>query len=122
MIHIPRHSLDPPCLPPMAELCLYVYVIGLSNSFPVDIKRSQTVGHLKDAILKKNPHDLKDIDARHLDLYKVDILNDDDLEQMAPQATREKLGVPYRKLSEIFTTDPAEEVVSILVEIPVISE
>jgi hypothetical protein len=106
----------------MANLTLFVYVIGLERPFSVDIQRSKTVDHLKKAILRENPHDLKDIDARHLDLYKVDILNDDDLEQMAPQATKEKLGVPYRKLSEIFTTDPAEEVVSILVEIPVISE
>jgi hypothetical protein len=106
----------------MANLTLFVFVIGLERPFSVDIEQSKTVDHLKKAILKENPHDLKDIDARHLDLYKVDIPDDNDLEQMAPRAAREKLEVPSRKLSKIFTTAPAEEVVSILVEIPVISE
>jgi hypothetical protein len=106
----------------MTELCLYVYVIGLSNSFRVDTQRSKDVYDLKKDILRERPNALKDIDAARLVLYKTEIPLGEDLEQLVPQAPREKLGVPYRKLSEIFTTDPAEEVVSILVEVPVISE
>jgi Crinkler effector protein N-terminal domain len=109
----------------MANLTLFVYVIGLERPFPVDIKRSQTVGHLKKAILKENPHDLKDIDARHLDLYKVDIPYDNDFKESVSQAFREKkeeLDDPFDTLSEIFPQKPRAKVVSILVEIPVISE
>ena len=106
----------------MAELSLNVFVIGLGNSFPVDIERTKTVGHLKQAILQVNPNDLKDIDARQLVIYKVEIPDGEDLEQLASQARRQKLEVQSRKLSKIFPTTPPEEVVSILVEAPVISE
>jgi|SRR6267142_697928 len=105
----------------MAELCLYVYVIGLSDSFPVDIERSKTVGHLKKEILRERPNGLKDIDAARLVLYKVEIPDGGDLEQVVLQAAKEKL-VSSRKLSKIFDIIPPEEVVSILVEVPVISE
>ena len=97
-------------------------MIGLEHPFSVDIKRSKTVDHLKKAILRKNPNDLKSIDAARLVLYKVQIPDGEDLERLAPQAARQKLGVPSRKLSKVFTTNPTEEVVSILVEVPVISE
>lgn len=108
----------------MANLTLLVYVIGLESPFSVDIERAKTVDHLKKAILKETPNSnsWKDIDARRLDLYKVDIPDNDDLEQTAPQAAREKLGVQSRKLSKFFTTDPGEQVISILVEVPDISE
>jgi len=106
----------------MANLTLFVYGIGLGVPFSVNIQRSKTIDELKDAILSKRPNALKDIDAADLVLYKVDIPDDEDIEQSAPQAERQKLGVPSRKLSKIFTTNPTEEVVSILVEVPVISE
>ena len=107
---------------PEPELSLSVFVIGLSNSFPVDIGRSKTVGHLSEAILLKRPNALKGIDAAELVLYKVEIPDGEDLEQLAPQARRQKLEVQSRKLLNIFRTTPPEEVVSILVEVPVISE
>ena len=55
----------------MAKLSIYVYVIGLGNSFRVDILSSKDVSDLKEAILSKRPNALKDIDAAELVLYKV---------------------------------------------------
>jgi len=106
----------------MANLTLFVYVIGLEHPFSVDIKRSKTVDHLKKAILRKRPNDLKDIDARRLVLYKVDILYANDFEGSVAQAKREELDDPFSTLSEIFTEKPRARAVSILVEVPVISE
>jgi hypothetical protein len=106
----------------MANLTLFVYVIGLERPFSVDIQRSKTVDHLKKAILKEKPNDLKDIDADHLDLFKVDILYDSNFEGSVCQAFREELDNPFTTLSEIFTKKPRAKAVSILVEIPVIGE
>jgi hypothetical protein len=105
----------------MATLSLYVYVIGVGNPFRVDIQRSKTVGHLKGAILSKKPNGLKGIDADQLDLYKVDILYAD-FERSVSEAHREELADPFSTLSEIFPQTPRERAVSILVEVPVISE
>jgi hypothetical protein len=106
----------------MAELTLFVYMIGLGHSFPVDIQRSKTVGHLRKAILLENPNDLKGVDARRLVLYKVEIPDGGDLEQVVLQAARQELGVPSSKLSEIFPEQPREKEISILVEVPDTSE
>jgi hypothetical protein len=65
---------------------------------------------------------LKDIDAAELVLYKTEIPLGEDLEQLVPQAARQKLGVPSSELSEILPEKPRAKVVSILVEVPVISE
>ncbi|KAI9507611.1 hypothetical protein F5148DRAFT_1203340, partial [Russula earlei] len=70
-------------------MLLFVYPIGLGIPFPVEIEGSETVGQLKDAIWQKNPNDFKDIDARRLVLYQVDLPDDEDLEEAAKQAARE---------------------------------
>ncbi|KAI9460095.1 hypothetical protein F5148DRAFT_272422 [Russula earlei] len=103
-----------------ANLDLFVYIIGMGNAFPVNIERSMTVGHLKEAILQKKPNDLKGVDADRLKLYQVDLPDDKDLEKAAKQATegQEPLTVSSRLLSKIFQRDPLEERVSILVEVP----
>jgi len=65
---------------------------------------------------------LKDIDAADLDLYKVDILYDNDFEESVSQAFREELADPFTTLSEIFLQKPRAKAVSILVEVPIIGE
>jgi hypothetical protein len=106
----------------MVKLNLYVYVLGLGNPFRVDIQRSKDVYDLKKDILRERPNALKDIDAAELVLYKTEVPLGEDLEQLVPQAARQKLGVPSSELSEIFPKKPRAKVVSILVEVPVISE
>jgi hypothetical protein len=102
-----------------SHLNLFVYVIGPgSSSFPVTMERSETVGHLKKAILKEKPNDLKDVDADRLILYKVELPDDENLEQSAHDATKEELRVPSRVLSKIFPSNLPEETVSILVGLP----
>jgi hypothetical protein len=106
----------------MVNLTLFVYVIGLGSLFPVDLERSETVSHLKDAILLEKPNALKGVDARRLVLYKVALPYVKDLEESASQALKEELENPMSELSEIFPEKPRAEVISILVEVPVISE
>jgi hypothetical protein len=89
----------------MANLTIFVYVIGLGIPFTVDIKRSKTVGHLEQVVLRRKPtsNDLEHIDANRLVLYKVELpAKGEDLERLASQALGENLGVAS-KLSEIFS-------------------
>jgi hypothetical protein len=104
------------------HLKLFVFVKGLGTSFPVTIKRSETVGHLKQAIWKKNPNDLKHVDSNELTLYQVALTYGEEVEQLASRAKKKKLTVPSLELSEVFPTDPQEQTVSILVEVPNISK
>jgi hypothetical protein len=56
-----------------AEISLACWILGLDNAdaFPVDILRSKTVGHLKDAIKEKKGNALNHIDADQLKIWKV---------------------------------------------------
>lgn len=100
------------------HLDLFVYIIGLGSSFPVTIERSETVGHLKQAILKEKPNDLKDVEADQLILYKVELPDDENLGQSAHHAPKEELRMAPRVLSKIFPSSLPEETVSILVGLP----
>ena len=99
-------------------LRLSVYILGLDGcSFSVIVKSSETVGELKDAILKEKPNQLRDVDADKLVLYKVSLPDDKTLEQSAAQALNEEPEVPSKKLSELFPIKPPAETVSIVVKI-----
>ena len=56
-----------------AEISLACWIVGLddANAFPVDILRSKTVGHLKEAIKKKKEPILNHIAADQLEVWKV---------------------------------------------------
>jgi len=86
------------------------------------VKSSETVGELKDAILKEKPDQLRDVDAYELVLYKVSLPDDKTLEQSAAQALDEELVVASKKLSELFPIKPPAGTVSIVVKIPRTSE
>ncbi|KAI9451091.1 hypothetical protein F5148DRAFT_1240528, partial [Russula earlei] len=105
-------------------LKLFVYPIGLGIPFPVKIEESETVGDLKKAILRENPNDFKDIDARRLVLYQVDLRYGENLEDAAKQATKDldPLKDPLSLLSEIFLTAVPSKTISIVVENPKIRE
>ncbi|KAK3806980.1 MAG: hypothetical protein J3Q66DRAFT_418650 [Benniella sp.] len=58
----------------MTELLTLLCIIERWKAcFPVDIERSKTVGHLKDAIKVECPVTLKDIAAKDLTLWRVEI-------------------------------------------------
>jgi Crinkler effector protein N-terminal domain len=101
----------------MAEkLLLFVYIIDLhSYAFPIEIESSQTVGHLRGAIFRKYPNDLKNIDASRLTLYRTEFSECENLRQLAESADKTELVVASRKLSKIFPIQPPEETVNILV-------
>ena len=56
-----------------AEISLTCWILGFddTNAFPVDILRSQTVGHLKKAIKKEKDPMLNHIAADQLEIWKV---------------------------------------------------
>jgi hypothetical protein len=99
-----------------SHLKLFVYIIGLGSLFPVNIERSETVGDLKIVILKEKPNGLKDVDADRLILFKVELRDAKNLEQLAHDATKEELDVPST-LSEVFPQNPPAKTVSILVHL-----
>ena len=105
------------------DITLYVYVIGLSNrSFSVTLAKSETVDNLAKAILKKNPNDLKNIDAARLDLYKVSFPDDATLKQSVRQRLDHKLDAGSEELSQLFPINPPARTVSIIVDIQGVGE
>jgi hypothetical protein len=74
LVHQPRNtdSLQSTATHQPRELTLFCWILDISDrSFPVDIGDDRTVGHLKDAIVKKNPVSFEGVDAYKLDLWKV---------------------------------------------------
>jgi len=54
------------------KITLFCWVLGISDrSFSIDIEDNLTVGHLKDAIVKKKPISFEGVDADELDLWDV---------------------------------------------------
>jgi hypothetical protein len=104
------------------ELKLFVFLVGSNSAaFSVKIDSSETIDELKEAILAKKPHDLKDIDADRLTLYKVALDGDDDkkLAHEAAQATRvESKLKPSFEVSDYFSTQPPRGNVSIVATLP----
>jgi len=94
---------------------LFIFFIGLPGSFSVTLERSETVGDLKERILKKSPNVLKGVDAGQLTLYKVQLPDNETLGQSAFHADKRML-FSYELVSGIFPTDPPVGTVSILIE------
>jgi len=77
----PQTCLPPPCLLPLHQMLetFYCFLVGGlqgSNTFPVDIHPTKTVGDLKKEIIKEAHPTLDDIAAHELTLYKVEIENE----------------------------------------------
>jgi hypothetical protein len=54
------------------QVTLFCWIHDESDrSFPVDIGDDRTIGHLKDAIVKKKPLSFQDVEPDELDLWKV---------------------------------------------------
>jgi hypothetical protein len=71
-------SLDLMCLSSVMAsssarpLTLFCWILDMSDrAFPVDTKDSRTVGHLKEAIVKKKPMVFANVDPNQLTLWKV---------------------------------------------------
>jgi Crinkler effector protein N-terminal domain len=107
---------------------LWCIVIGESTPFPVAIGETQSVGELKDAIKKKKPAYLKDIDADGLTLYQVNIDASTDenttkeVENISPNLDTSKKATKLRPMDLLSTCtwelDPTKQTIHILVKVP----
>ena len=115
-----RSGDDAPILPPSSmapELKLFVFIIGFNTPFSVKIQSSETVDDLKERILEKNPNGFKGVDAASLTLYRVELPDDDTLEQSVAQAVNARRPLrPSHPLSEIFPANPPTKTINIVVK------
>ncbi|KAI9450412.1 hypothetical protein F5148DRAFT_1290817 [Russula earlei] len=101
---------------------LFACLKGTDSPFPVNIERTRTVGHLKEAILQRKPNALKDFDADQLVLYKVEVIYVDakTLKATVEEAVKglDPLENPLLSLSHIFETPVPSGTISIIVQLP----
>jgi hypothetical protein len=105
------------------ELTLFVYIIGLDDGFYVRISSSKFVYDLKRVILGEKSNVLKDLDADQLSLYKVSLLDDDNLKKVAEDTIKGETPLRFSwKLSDYFGNDywqksSVSKTVHVLVEV-----
>ncbi|PKC00698.1 hypothetical protein RhiirA5_505039 [Rhizophagus irregularis] len=90
-----------------------------ANAFSVKISRDEPVSDLKEAIKSKNPQTFASVDAKDIQLWKVEIGDDRDdlLSNLTLQDQPELLAT--KKISKYFPDSPAEECIHVIVEAPV---
>jgi len=88
------------------------------NVFPAEIQSEETVGHLKDLIMSKNPQ-FYGIPASSLALWKVDFPIDLTLRQHLSNVNLvdEEVLFPFR-LSKVFTDPPLQDHLHMIVRYP----
>jgi len=107
----------------MAESEIYTVfclVAGEDVSFPVEIDKNKTVDQLKKLIKEERGDLFANIASNFLDLYHVDLPDDDDLDQNVNKELERKPKAlkPTEKLAKIFKDGPIEEKVHIIVQPP----
>jgi hypothetical protein len=105
-----------------ADYTIFCFFVDETCCFPVDISPHDTVGELKDAIKLKNPA-FDDLDAHDLDLYLINLADDNSLiekvkQLLARQPPLQPLKRPTQKLSALFEEPPVDGKVHILVQPP----
>ncbi|KAG1894527.1 uncharacterized protein F5891DRAFT_893524, partial [Suillus fuscotomentosus] len=88
--------------------------------FPVDIERTQTVGHLRKAIKEEKKHAFSGVDADSLQLWKVDLPVDDTIEHNLNNLTLDqtKSLSPVKKLQKVFSEIPEDESLHVVIRAP----
>jgi hypothetical protein len=87
----------------------------------VKIPSTLTVDDLKDMIKQKKPNELKEIDAYSLDLFKVAVPDEDDLENRVKEAVAVDGMRPLKstkELYQIFPDRPLKKTIHIAVKLP----
>jgi len=105
-----------------ADYTIFCVVVDKNSTFVVDISPHKTVAHLKKEIKSEN-HAFDNIDAHDLDLYLIDLADDDSLltkaeELLASQPPPQPLKRPTEELSAVFPEPPVKGKVHILVQPP----
>ncbi|KAF9359030.1 hypothetical protein BGX34_008572 [Mortierella sp. NVP85] len=99
----------------MTEITLFCLLEGTDSFFPVDIERTKTVGHLKDAIKDKkspSPPKFKDIAADELTLWRVSIPVVNLPALLAPLSDKKKLLDSLPDKTKLEATEDISEGVS----------
>ncbi|KAG1725697.1 uncharacterized protein EDB91DRAFT_83444 [Suillus paluster] len=101
---------------------LFCLVLGghRNNVFSVDIRRTQTVGDLKNMIKEKTKHAFRDVDAHRLMLWDVDLLVDEAFENRlnSLKLDPKQFLSPVTQLFKVFSQQPNEKHLHIVVRPP----
>ena len=91
-----------------------------TSVFPIEIGCTKTVGNLKNAIKQDQRVAFQHVDPRNLDLWIVSVFIDTSLKQNVDKLglQNEPLLLPGTKLSKIFSDEPKDEHVHIVVQPP----
>jgi hypothetical protein len=104
-----------------------VFEDAIADGFFVKVKPSDTVYDVKKAIVQRNPNKLKGINPKTLILYQVDIpgsakAKEDVIKKRIIELDKEESLDPVQRLSEVYTSPPAENTVHLIVQIPIQGE
>jgi hypothetical protein len=91
-----------------------------SHIFPIEIAESKTVGALRKAIKDEKEHAFQHVDADALLLWKVSILVDRSLTKNISKLDFVDEGslLPVKRLSGVFSDQPEDEHLHIVVRVP----
>src|ERR1700742_3352996 len=82
---------------------LFCYLLGDREAFPVEIPLESTVGALKESIRDKK-HSLKHLDANQLQLWHLELNDDDNLKSNAKEAVKTPRTLrPTHQVSALFS-------------------
>ena len=84
----------------------------------MEISREKIVGQLKDAIIAKYPHRFHGIDAYLLDLWKVEIPDDDDAMKQNFDFKASDIMRPSWEIGDYFEGFPPKRRIHILIRAP----
>jgi hypothetical protein len=95
---------------------VFCIVVGEDVPFCVEIERSRAVDWLKELIKKERSNIFADIDSNFLDLYHVDIADDDELVTKVKAHPLDDSKLPATKsLIDVFPATPKADTVHFIV-------
>ena len=105
---------------PTFNLNCWIFNEDYKSVFPIEIACTKTVGALRNAIKEDQRVAFQHVDPRSLDLWKVSILIDTSLKPNVDRLglQNEEPLLSGTKLSKVFSDEPADEHVHIVVRPP----
>ena len=102
------------------NLNCWIYDEDPARIFPVEIAATKTVGALKKAIKHEKRHAFEHVDADTLDLWKVAIPADENLEGDLKMLNLDDVQPlsPLAKLASLFADHPVDDHLDIVVKAP----
>ncbi|KAG0249997.1 hypothetical protein DFQ27_009680 [Actinomortierella ambigua] len=105
---------------PTTLLTLFCLVDGETNSFPVDIEPSKTVAHLKEFIKATIPNTLNGVDAKDLNLWRVNHVIAANKHQPVLLKSMDSASElnPMDDMADVFQAAPPKKTIHIIVQRP----